>query len=54
MPQITCRCGIVICGMTYEERHMKELRLPADTKHIEEAMDFVVASVKEKSSKNER
>ena len=30
---------------------MKELRLPADTKHFEEAMDFVAVSVKERTSK---
>ena len=33
---------------------MKELWLPADTKHIEEAMDFVIASVKEKILKKTR
>ena len=30
---------------------MNEKRFPADTKHIEEAMDFVIACIKEKSSK---
>lgn len=29
---------------------MKEMRLPADMKHIEDAMGFVVTSIEEKTS----
>jgi len=33
---------------------MKEKQFPADEKHLEEAMDFVIAVIKEKASKRPR